>query len=61
MKGLTRDRRKLLNRNPLVCKKCGVSGGTLVKDGDLYVCKDTDTCALLRLRRKRWMRKQRRR
>lgn len=53
MKGLARDRKKLLNRNPLVCKKCGLSRGTLVKEGDLYVCKDTDRCALLRLRRGR--------
>ena len=51
MKGLARDRRKRSARY-IVCSKCGMSGGTLVKDGDLYVCKDTGKCALLGFRRR---------
>ncbi len=51
MKGLTRDKRKLLNRNPIKCSKCGLPGGTLVKVGDLYECKDTEKCAIAQFRR----------
>lgn len=54
MKGLARDSKKLLNRNPLVCHKCGLSGGTLVKDEEtnLYQCKDVGKCAIALFRRR---------
>ena len=51
MKGLSRDRKKLLPRKPLVCKKCGASITTLVKVGDLYECQDQVKCTVWRLRR----------
>lgn len=52
MKGLARDRRKLLFRNPIKCRKCGLSGGTLVKVGDLYECQDKEKCAVALFRRR---------
>jgi len=37
---------------PIVCSKCGVAGGTLVKVDDNYVHQDTTKCRLLQLRRR---------
>ena len=52
MKGLARDLKKLLPRKAIVCSKCGLSGGTLVKVGDLYECQDKEKCAVALFRRR---------
>jgi len=49
MKGLTRDRKKMLTK-PIVCSKCGTSGGTLHKVDDHYECSDTGKCKVMQLR-----------
>lgn len=42
--------RKRLPSQPILCSKCGLSGGTLVKAGDYYECQDKTTCSLMKLR-----------
>lgn len=50
MKGLSRDRRKMVI-TPTKCRRCGLSGGTMVKIGDHYEHQDKDKCRLMQSRR----------
>jgi len=47
---------KTLNQGkPIVCAKCDLAGGTLVKIDDVddeYICQDKSKCALLQARRR---------
>ena len=36
----------------IVCSKCGLGGGTMVKVGDHYEHQDQEKCRILQLRRK---------
>ena len=38
--------------NRVVCSKCGLGGGTLVKVGDSYQHQDQAMCRLMQLRKK---------
>lgn len=44
--------KRLNQANPIICSRCGVSGGTLVKADGGYVHQDTNKCRLLQLRRR---------
>lgn len=44
--------KRLNQATPISCSKCGVAGGTLVKDDGGYVHQDTSKCRLLQLRRR---------
>jgi len=53
MKRLTRDRKKKQYLDKFIrCSRCGLPGGTLVKEGDHYRHQDAETCRLLQLRRR---------
>ena len=46
-----RDKKRETGK-PIVCSRCGVPGGTLVKIDDHYEHQDRRTCLLLQSRRK---------
>ena len=41
---------KRLSGQPILCSKCGLSGGTLVKVADHYEHQDKEKCRIMQLR-----------